>query len=353
MKKNSFLVLHIIVSIVLLTLFNLSQTIVVRAQSVIGNTSLDGVDIEMSTANPAPGDTVTVDVKSSSTDLNGATISWLTNGNSAGKGVGLTSITVQAPAVGKTLQVAANIRTVGGADIQKVANIQSGSVDLIPETSGYVPPLYRGKDLFVYENTINIVAMPNLVDSNGKVIDPKNLIYTWKQDSTVLGSLSGYGKQNISIKGALIARPFVIDVKVNSADGKAHAENTIAVTPASPNITFYENDPLYGVLYNKSIGDSINLLHNQVKITAVPYGFDVGTDASAMTYTWMINDTLHDELASSSNIILVTPSDSTGSSAINLEIQNTTDILQDAKNSFNAIFGASANQTSPRANITF
>ena len=76
MKKNGFLVLHISIFILFFTFFSLSNPHVSHAQSSIGNVSLDGVDIEMSPANPAPGDSVTVDVKSYSTDLNGATINW-------------------------------------------------------------------------------------------------------------------------------------------------------------------------------------------------------------------------------------------------------------------------------------
>ncbi len=353
MKKNGFLVLHISIFILFFTFFSLSNPHVSHAQSSIGNVSLDGVDIEMSPANPAPGDSVTVDVKSYSTDLNGATINWSSNGKSIGKSVGLTSITVQAPPVGKSLAISVSVKTVEGATIQKVLTIKTGSVDIIPETSGYVPPLYRGKNLFVYQNTVKLVAMPNLVDSNGKPIDPQALIYTWKQDSTVLGSLSGYGKQSLSIKGSLIARPFVINLKVNSTDGKAHAESQIAINPSSPAINFYQNDPLYGVLYNKSVGDSINLEHNQIKITAAPYGFDMADDSGTMTYSWMINEILHDELASSSAILLATPSGTSGSSDIKLEIQNTTDILQRANNSFSAIYDTTSNKVNGAASITF
>ena len=149
MKKNGFLVLHISIFILFFTFFSLSNPHVSHAQSSIGNVSLDGVDIEMSPANPAPGDSVTVDVKSYSTDLNGATINWSSNGKSIGKSVGLTSITVQAPPVGKSLAISVSVKTVEGATIQKVLTIKTGSVDIIPETSGYVPPLYRGKNLFV------------------------------------------------------------------------------------------------------------------------------------------------------------------------------------------------------------
>ncbi len=323
-----------------------------HAQTAIGTVSLDGVDIEMTPANPAPGDSVTVDVKSYSKDLNGANINWLVNGKSVQHGTGITNITVSAPAIGKNVQVMADVIPVGGGEIQKVINVQSGSVDLITETSGYTPPLYRGKNTYSQQNTLSLIAIPHLVDTNGKPIDQKNIIYTWKQNSTVLGDLSGYGKQNLKLKGSLIARPFLVDVKVTSSDGKAHAEKQIAVSADQPSITFYQNDPLYGVEYNKAVGDTVNLAHNQLKITAVPFGFDVVADAKALVYSWMINNIAHDELASSSNIILATPSGASGSSNISLTLQNNTDILQSASADFTALFNSSVS-TGSNSSVSF
>ena len=333
----------------LLTQFPIANRFVAtaHAQATIGTASIDGVDISMDPVNPAPGTSVTISVVSYTTDLNGAAINWLVGGKSFAKGTGMTSVTVPAPAIGKTVTIMASINTVEGASIQKVVSIKSSTIDMIEETSGYVPPLYRGKEPFIYQNTLKIIAIPHLVDASGNPIDPKNLIYTWEQDSTVLGDQSGYDKQSLTITGDLIARPFTIDVQVSSADGSVNGENEIGVVATAPSVTFYQDDPLYGVLYNEAVGANVNLLHNQLKVLSAPYGFDTSTaTAGSLSYSWTVNDTSHDELASSTSIILATPSGSSGTSDIGLTIQNSNQILQTATAGFSAVYSDTSTQNS-------
>jgi len=357
MKKATFFVLTIISLLILSATFVVATAhpTIAHAQATIGTASIDGVDISATPASPAPGTSVTVSVVSYTTDLNGAAINWLVGGKSFAKGTGMTSVTVPAPAIGKTVTIMASISTVEGANIQKVVTIKSSSIDMIEETSGYVPPLYRGKEPFVYQNTLKIIAIPHLADTKGNPIDPKNLIYTWKQDSTVLGDQSGYDKQSLTITGALIARPFTIDVQVSSADGTVNGESEIGVVAAVPSVAFYQDDPLYGVLYNEAVGDSVDLLHNQLKIVSVPYGFDTGItntvnsgagSTGSLSFGWTVNNTPHDELASSTSIILATPSGSSGSSDVGLTIQNNNQILQTATAGFNAIYSDTSTQNS-------
>jgi len=319
----------------------------VHAQT-IGTTSIDGIDVASSPANPAPGSSVVVSLNSYSTDLSGATIAWTVNGKTLTKGVGMKSITVTAPTTGKKLQVMATINTLEGAQIQKLISITSGSVDIVWETSGYVPPLYLGKAPFAYQNTLTFVAMPQLVDSNGNPINPKNLIYQWKENTFVLGNQSGYGKQSLTVTGSVIAGPVTIDVTVASADGTAHAESQIEIQPQSPSIVFYQDDPLYGVLYNSAITGSLNLVHNQTKILAAPYGFD--TTASGLVYNWSINGVAQSSLSSSQSVVLGTNNGQQGSSDIDLNMQNTgNNILQGAESSFTATFANQTNTTTSSA----
>jgi hypothetical protein len=327
--------------------FSFAQSPSVFAQT-IGTNSIDGIDIASSPANPTPGSNVTVSLDSYSTDLSGATISWSVNGKTLTKGVGMESITVVAPTTGKTLQVMATIVTVEGANIQKLISITSGSVDIVWESSGYVPPLYEGKAPFVYQNTVTFIAVPQLVDASGNPIDPKGLIYQWKENTFVLGSQSGYGKQSLTVTGSVIAEPLTINVIVSSADGSAHAEAQIKLQPQSPSIVFYEDDPLYGVLYNSSITGTLNLIHNQTKIIAAPYGFDVG--APGLVYNWSMNGSPQSNLSSSTSVVLGVNGGEQGSSNVDLNMQNDAqDILQSAESSFTAVFASQAAATTSNA----
>jgi len=320
----------------------------VHAQT-IGTVSLDGIDIGSSPANPAPGSSVTVSLNSYSIDLSGANISWTVNGKIMTKGTGIESIVVTAPPTGQTLQIMASINTLQGATIQKLISVTSGSVDIVWETSGYVPPLYQGKTPFVYQNSVTFIAMPQLTDSKGNPINPKNLIYQWKENTFVLGSQSGYGKQSLTVTGSVIAEPLNIDVTVTSADGSEHAESQIKLQPQSPSILFYEDDPLYGVLYNNAIVGTLNLIHNQTKIIAAPFGFDIS--APGLGYNWSINGVSQTNLSSSQSVVLGVNQGQQGSSNIDLTMQNSgQNILQGSESSFTAAF---TNQTTATSTNIF
>jgi hypothetical protein len=222
---------------------------IVHAQASIPN-SIDGVEVSMSPENPSPNQNVTITAKSYLDDLNKAVITWLADRKSFAKGVGLTSVDIPAPATGKTVEIMIVIDPAGGAEIRKVVTLKSGDVDLVWETGGFAPPFYRGKIPFIYQNYLKITAVPHFIDASGKAISPKNLAYAWKQDTTALQDQSGFGKDSITIKGNIIPHPFTVSVEVSSMDSKAHGASMLQFEAIAPSISFYEDDPLYGVLYN-------------------------------------------------------------------------------------------------------
>ncbi len=325
-----------------ITLFILTFALTANAQGV--PSSIQGISLTLSTVNPTPGQTLTVTAESYVTDLNASNITWKLNGSVFQSGPGITSIEVQAPALGKQLTVSVSATTPEGRTLATSININSGKIDLILENDGYVPPFFKGKIPLSYQNNYRIIAFPHLANSSGVEYDPKTLVYTWSKDSSVIQDQGGYGKQVFSWKDDIIPRQRMIDVKVSTRDGSAQAEKVIAVQAGSPSITFYPNDPLYGPLYNNAVGDSTGLgKGGELSVLAVPYGFNA--PLKKLTYIWMINSNEQQDLSSSQSITLRSPANTSGSSAIQLQINNTDDFLQTASNAFTAIFGGTGNQT--------
>ena len=330
-----------IVSLFALSIFS---TGVLHAQT-LGTTSINGIDIAINPSNPAPGADVSVSVESYSTDLNVASITWYVDGKSLAKGTGLKSISVTAPVNGKSIQVVAAIDTAEGANIKKVVTIQPGDVDLIWETSGFVPPMYRGKISLAYQNRVKITAVPHFYDKNGKQLDPAKLLYKWKNGDTVLGDQSGYGKQSVIIAGSIIPREIEMDVLVTAPDQKNTAgESQVAIDASKPTIVFYPDDPLYGVMYGTSIANALRFFHNEIKVVAVPYGFDINDPA--LSYNWNINNVSQDNLTSSRSVVLRVADGQQGSSDIELSMVNSGNkILQGATEAFTALFDTTKNTT--------
>jgi hypothetical protein len=300
-------------------------------------TSIDGIQISISPEIPNPGQKVVVSVESFSTDINAASIVWIVDGKTITKGIGVKDFTVTAPPLGKSMVVQAAMKTVEGREVKKEIKIKTGGVDLIWESDGYVPPFYKGRTFYAYENPVHITAMPHLAGSNGAEIDPKALLYKWTVNDKVIQDQSGYGRQSLTIQDEDLPRELDIKVEVSTSDGLGKASARINLTPGNPSISFYEEDPLYGVFYNKAILDRVNLLNQEVSIRAVPFTFNIFS-GKPLTFNWSVNGLARTDLSTNESITLRTKGDNEGTSNISLSIRNENSILQGAERAFNVSF---------------
>lgn len=330
-------------TVIFLILFSFGQ--IVLAQGLpVG----PGLDITASTNNPVPGQKVTITVRSYSIDINTSTIVWSLDGKVVSKGIGLTTYEVIAPTLGKKINVNISVTTANGQNISGTIGVSSGAVDLIIENNGYVPPFYKGKLPTSYQNNVRVIAVPHIANSKGVEYDPKTLTYQWKKNSRIIEDQSGYGKQAITLVGDIVPRPYTLVVTASTKDGSAQAVGYISVDFGSPWLTFYKDDPLFGPLYNLAIDESTHIgSQRETSILSVPYGFNLNNGKPEnLTLTWLINGTEHPELSQNRSITLRAPSDQAGSSDIELRIQNSKNILQDASRSFSAAFTAGAANSS-------
>jgi hypothetical protein len=325
-----------ILTAILLTSYSLFLT-PVRAQSV---PTAGGIELSASSQNPVPGQTITITANNFSADINSSKVTWTVNGKIIESGTGLSTLDIVAPAAGKTLAVKATMTTTDGISYSNTYTVRSGSVDMILETNGYVPPLFKGKLTPVYQNEVRIIAIPHLADSTGREYDPTTLIYIWKKDGSSIQEQSGYGKQSISLLGDIVPRAYDVSVTISTKDGSVQAQGIINVSFQSPTVNFYVNDQLYGPLFNIVAGDTVHIgSQKETDVLAVPYGFTkpVGSVGN-LVFTWLINNIEHPELSSSDSIILRAPDNTTGSSDVSLSLHNNDQILQSANGDFSAIF---------------
>jgi len=291
-----------------------------------------------STNSPIPNQKMTVKAESYVADLNSSTIIWTVNGKEVERGIGKTQIAIQAPASGKTLTISFGAVTLEGIHLRNTLVIGSGEVDLMVETDGYLPPFFRGKIAPVYQNEVKVVAIPHLIDAQGKEYTPNSLVYQWQKDLKALPSDSGYGKSSISVKGDIIPRPYTLTLTVASRDGRVQAEKFITITPDEPSILFYQDDPQYGTLYNKARPLNSNLgTIREVSFLATPYGFNKD-QASDLTYAWSVNGASRPELSEKQSITLRAPADSSAIAAVRLQIRNKKEVLQGSNADFTTVF---------------
>lgn len=315
-------------------------------------TVIGGLELNLSAPNPAPGQTVTITAQSFSSNINSAKVTWVVNGKTVKSDIGLTKLDVIAPELGQRKTILVTIVTSEGQTISKSIDLVSGSIDMIVETNGYKPPLYSGKLSPVYQNEVKIIAIPHIALNTKEELDASKLVYQWKKNDQVLQDQSGYGKNSVIITGDIIPRPYLVTVIVSTQDGKYSSVGSVNITESDPQISFYINDPLYGLLFNKTAENNIKIDSNRrVSVLAMPYGFNQSSDVGGIVLSWIINGEPHQELSRSTSVVLRAPDGKAGYSNIQLQVNNTDKILQRASAGFSTTF--TANKNSVDNNVTF
>lgn len=325
---------------IILTILFFSTPLSLFAQGI--PTSINGIELSLSSNNPVPGQNVTITARSYTIDIDSATIIWKIDGKEMKRGVGDTKYVVSAPPLSKVITINVIAIASDGKIVSNNISLGSGSVDIITESSGYLPPFFNGKIPLVFQNNLKIIAVPHLADESGVEYNPKDIVYRWEKNDLFMNDNSGYGKQNITIPGSLIPRPFDMTVTATSKDGKHQAKTITTISYNDPKILFYSNDPLYGPLFNISIPNKLYLNNNrEANILAVPYGFDKPrNDIGNLNFIWSINGNEETSLSKNESITVRSPETSFGTSDIQLTITNNENILQKTQNLFQIVFKA-------------
>jgi hypothetical protein len=312
-----------------------------------------GIDLSSSTDSPNPGQTLTITARSYSIDIDSSTITWTVDGKVVQKDIGATTLDVVAPPLGKKMIVVVSVVTTDKVSIANSLTINSGSVDMVVENNGFIPPFFTGKLPVAYQNTSTIIAVPHLADAKGVEYDPKNLVYVWKKSSRVIEDQSGYGKQSLTLIGDIVPRMANITVTVSTRDSSLKTTGYISVSYGSPSLSFYVDDPLYGPLWNKAVTDSVFIgSEKETSVLAIPYGFNKPISGIGdLVLNWTINGVDHPELSENQSVTLRAPNGSAGSSNIDLDLRNSKQILQSADTGFNAYF--SAKSSSAVSDVSF
>ncbi|MCG2695268.1 hypothetical protein L6261_04295 [Candidatus Parcubacteria bacterium] len=302
---------------------------------VFANAGIEtSIDVKIQPESPKANEYISVSIESYSMDLNQSKISWYKNNILEKSGVGEKTFSFQTGKLGGSDTIVAKINSSQLGTITKTIIIRPAEVDLIWETDSITPPLYKGKTLSSFQAKTKVIAVPNIIDTNGKLISSENLIYKWKKDWKVLGSKSGYGKNSLILEDFDSIKDVLIGVEIETSDGKFKANNNILIKTYQPKVILYENNPLLGVVYDNAISNNLNLKEQEISLVAVPFFFSKN---SKIQYSWFMNDKKIDNETNS--LILRQNEGDTGSSSLRLNIQNLDKIMQSAQNKLNIIFG--------------
>ena len=286
----------------------------------------DELKVNLIPEHPQPRERVSVRLEMYTENLDSADITWLLGGSVVQKGKGLRDFSFITPESGKSTNLVVNITLQSGVSFQKTVPIKSNDLDILWEANSYTPPFYRGKALFPPQGQVKLYALS----------DRQNLIYKWTINGEVRQELGGYNRNMAIVAGPILGTGMGIEVlATDSVSPDLVLEKSIFIAPTNPSILFYENSPLYGMVFEKSIVN-IPLKGEEVSILAVPYNVSK-ENMSGLNYMWKINGVLATGIAGHSATFRK-PEGIRGRSLISLDIENMVKPLQSVENSFSINF---------------
>lgn len=308
------------------------------AQEAVSN-SVSSVNLNISPTNPRAGDSVILTVSSDLLDLNSSKIVWYIDGV-ARKESANRSITIKAKSDGQKTNIRVVVQTSDGIIKETSGEISPGGLDLVVEPMSYTMPFYKGKPFFLAEGSVKIVAVPDIMIGGVKML-PKDLDFRWTREDTVLGSNSGKGQNSIIINSSIPVRDINVGVQILDDSGNILAENSKLITLNSPKILFYEDNPLYGILYNRAINGNYYLgTKEELKIIAKPFSFSFLNDApEESNYVWSVNGSPITSTGKTNEITLRQTATQSGTASMSLDLNNINKINQYVNGSFNVAFG--------------
>jgi hypothetical protein len=299
------------------------------------------VSLTITPSTPGPNQAVSAVLDSSSVDLDTAIITWSVNGKKMQSGQGEKTLSLTSGSVGSETIVSANIVSTDGGSLVESVTISPATVDLMWQGGGYVPPFYKGRTPWAGEGQITFLAIPNVLDENGNEIDPKTLIYKWTKDDTVLGESSGAGQNSLTLTDSILSLPETIEVDILTDRDTTVATQSVNLSPINPGLLVYEDNPLYGFLFNNEVGSQFTATEKEFSFVAFPLSFNAVTrDSQNLSYTWSStggNSQAGDE------VTYQTPDSGSGSSQINVTVNSTSAITQSAQRNFLVQFGSQNN----------
>ncbi len=255
-----------------------------QSLSPIGGAGGDAFNISISPQYPAPNSQATLSFVSSTLDLANATLSV----SVADKNIYQGSVRPVAVTVGMAGSVADVVVTIISNRVshEQVVSIQPQDVVLIAEPVSSAPPLYLGKPSVPPSGNVRVVAVANIRDEDGASIPSSSLSYSWTVDGTQIANSSGIGKSAIIVASPFQYRLRAVSVAVTSQDKSLVGGASLSITAGDPVVRIYENDPLLGILFNRSLS-GYSLLGAEATLYGAPFSFP--TTGGTPLLRWFLN----------------------------------------------------------------
>jgi hypothetical protein len=286
---------------------------------------------------------VTITLKSYSIDVDRSTVRFTVDGKVIAEGKGEKSALFTTGPIGKLMKIRTQVTTADGVNYEETFSINPAEVDLVYESSSYAHPLYKGKRLLPPTSPVSITAIPHMKTTGGSKVDPRSLVYTWKDGTKVLASASGTGKRRLSLTGPQVYRNKQISVEVSTQDASTQAARTITLAPNASRPLVYHFDPILGLLTQQAMQGTVEIRDQEITLINIPYFFSISTrNNPSHATTWRINGEKSPSANGDANALTLRPNGE-GVARITLQMQGTEAFLEQGQTTFDLKYNMQTN----------
>ncbi|MDZ4285519.1 MAG: hypothetical protein U1A23_01175, partial [Candidatus Sungbacteria bacterium] len=226
-------------------------------------------------SSPSPGQSVTVQADTPTTDPDRNNFTWTIDGVARPEfsGLGKNTFTYTAGPVGSVKRVSVRVQPINDQAFSSSLNIYTTDLVLTWTAGTFVPKWYKGKALPIVNSKIRMVALPTFI-VNGAQISASRLIYTWNVDGDRVSK--GVGKQVYEFEqpNQTWATPTIL-VTIEDAAGKIHKEARMGMISQQPHAVIYQSLPLGGIEFRRGTAAFPSMAPGIVDLEVEPFFFNV------------------------------------------------------------------------------
>lgn len=177
--------------------------------------------------------------------------------------------------------------TVGGA----LTQITPLGLDILYDANSYTPPFYKGRALPAPGTAVRMQAIARFPRTNGSIVSPGDLVFTWRKGTKLLTEKSGRGRDTLVAEAPYLFDTNIYSVHVSTVDGSLSADARIRIPSVEPVLRLYQDHPLFGITYWNAIPRSSTLEEREMTFTIAPF-FVAAHSANdpSLEYAWRVND---------------------------------------------------------------
>lgn len=296
------------------------------------------LDLSLSPARPTPGQTVQLSIKTFAIDLLRSNVVWYANDREIARGPDVTEASVVAGPLGSETRIFVTAEDEEGTVAIAEAVIRPTEIDLLWEADSYVPPFYAGRVMPGTNSPIRLQALTRFKTTDGKTLADSDIIYTWYRNTTI--AAEGRGKSTVILPGPQLFDMETLRVVAVSADRTLSGEASVTLSGRDPPIMLYENHPLFGILYHRSLEPGATTMEIEQKVSAVPYFARINSPSDAgLAYEWSVNGSRIEPNPREPQTLTIAAGGYSGPVDIGLELTSMSDVLMRSTGAWQLIFG--------------